>query len=48
MGNFRPEKWDLTAAIYNKMINDPFGTVLGVKNVKKNSKMANSELLECA
>jgi transposase-like protein len=31
-----------------KMINDPFGTVLGVKNVKKNSKMANSELLECA
>ena len=31
-----------------QMINDPFGTVLGVKNVKKNGKMADSGLLNCA
>jgi len=31
-----------------QMINDPSGTVLGVENVKKNVRMANSELLECA
>jgi hypothetical protein len=31
-----------------QMINDPFGTVLGVKNVKKDGKMANSALLKCA
>jgi transposase-like protein len=31
-----------------QLINDPFGTVLGVKNVKKDGKMANSALLKCA
>ena len=31
-----------------QLINDPFGTVLGVKNVKKDGKMANSALLNCA
>jgi hypothetical protein len=31
-----------------QLINDPFGTVLGVENVKRNVKMANSGLLECA
>jgi hypothetical protein len=31
-----------------QLINDPFGTVLGVENVKKNVKMADSELLKCA
>jgi transposase-like protein len=31
-----------------QLINDPLATVLGVKNVKKNSNMADSELLRCA
>jgi transposase-like protein len=31
-----------------QLINDPFGTVLGVENVKKNVRMANSGLLKCA
>jgi len=31
-----------------KLINDPLRTVMGVKNVKKNIKMADSELLLCA
>jgi transposase-like protein len=31
-----------------QMINDPFGTVLGVENVKKNVRMADSGLLKCA
>jgi hypothetical protein len=30
-----------------QMINDPFGTVLGVENVKKNVKMADFSLKEC-
>jgi hypothetical protein len=31
-----------------KMINDPLRTVMGVENVKRNVKMADSELLQCA
>jgi transposase-like protein len=31
-----------------QLINDPFGMVLGVENVKKNVRMANSGLLKCA
>lgn len=31
-----------------QLINDPFGTVLAVENVKKNVKMADSGLLKCA
>ncbi len=31
-----------------KLINDPLGTVLGVENVNRNVKMADSELLLCA
>ena len=31
-----------------KLINDPLGTVMGVENVNRNVKMANSELLRCA
>jgi hypothetical protein len=30
-----------------KMINDPLGTVVGVENVNKNVKVADSELLQC-
>lgn len=30
-----------------QLINDPFGTVLGVENVKRNVKMADSSLKEC-
>jgi transposase-like protein len=30
-----------------QLINDPFGTVLGVKNVKKNARMADFPLKEC-
>ena len=31
-----------------QLTNDPFGTVLGVENVKKNVRMADSALLQCA
>ena len=31
-----------------ELINDPLGTVIGVENVKKNVRMADSELLQCA
>jgi len=31
-----------------KLINDPLRTVMGVENVKRNVKMADSELLQCA
>jgi hypothetical protein len=30
-----------------QLINDPFGTVLGVENVKKNARMADSQLRQC-
>ena len=30
-----------------QLINDPFGTVLGVENVKKNARMADSQLQQC-
>jgi hypothetical protein len=31
-----------------RFINDPLGTVMGVEDVKRNVKMADSELLQCA
>jgi len=30
-----------------QLINDPFGTILGVENVKKNTRMANFPIHEC-
>jgi transposase-like protein len=30
-----------------RLINDPFGTILGVENVKKNVRMADSQLQQC-
>ncbi len=32
---------------FHKLINDPLVTVMGVKNVNRNVKMADSELLQC-
>ena len=31
-----------------KLVNDPLRTVMGVENVNRNVKMADSELLQCA
>jgi transposase-like protein len=39
---------DATETPLYKLINDPLGTVMGVENVNRNAKMADSGLLRCA